>query len=1721
MKKIYVSTLVASLFLILSFGIVQAQNFGVDQPTPQEKLDVNGAIRIKDATNSNAGSIQYLSGSNKFQVNIAGTWYDLATTADVNDAYNTSFSISSNILTITDGTTSYSVDLNYLDNNIDADSDPTNEYNSSVNYNTSTHVLTVSDAGGNLTVDLSTLYQDAAHVAVTPSGNLTSTDVQAALEELQSDIDAINPDIAEVLTNGNTANAGQKLKIDQVSARNANGLLLSDDADNAGVFVRDGGNVGIGTTVPGSKLDVNGKTKTTDFQMTNGATNGYVLQSDGSGNASWQSIGTVFGSDTDPNDGLSINYPDVDLNVKNGLRLNNDSLKLGGPLTENTAVTQGNYNMAYNLTGSGDFQVQDAGVTVFHVDDDGNTYIGASSSAGNELYIADKLIDWDAPGYYLDPNGTSHVNKIGADLGGASAPSYSFDGDNNTGIYSPAADNVAIATAGTEKLSILANGNTGIGSTTPSEKLDVSGKTKTTDFQMTNGATANYILTGDGSGNASWQNPSSNPLLQDGDWNKTGGGVPAIGDEIYHSGNVGVGTTDPSAQLDVTSTGTSITGTVLSDDFLVTADGPGNTATNEVPIASFGWKTGQDGDASLGIRAYRNSDDPQNRALSTSFLLGFDVGNNVREGAYLTLSHNGNVGVGTLDPAYKLHVNGTAGLGQSYLLNSDIYFTNTSHDHTGIGNTTGYAAIENASNYNTLMILGRSGGIGGGRSVSIWDRLDVNGNLAVTGLAGSGNRVVQANSSGQLIISNDLPGSDADYIWNQYGSNQSANFDITGVGEASEYRINDSNTKLVEGGGNSIRLQTNSGYIDVGPQNSGWAHIQTNMPRFYLNTNLTVDGGLIGSYNEDLNLQTSGTTRITVLNSNGNVGIGTSPSAKFQVSGGGQILGTNGTSSNTRTLTILEDGDSQINFGSYPGAWTSALQIQNNDNSRYLWLSPLDNSSGGNARIVSVGSAFDIYPGNNFSTTYATNGNVGIGVTSPSRKLEVNGDIKLSYGHQIYLGENVSANGKIGINFHTDADPNYWIGKPAGGWTQPLYIGFYTGIKIGANTAYGGTKFYNSSNMVTELMSVGNGDNHVRVANNLYVGSYGGHNSTPTSYGSLGLLQAKNGYYGLLFGQATSNPNIMYDGAGNGGIYYQNYGWSTYYLAGNRHLQINTSSDLGATLGINGTLAVKDGTQGSGKVLVSNASGVASWSNSIPGGSGNYIWNQWGTNQSASFYISGNGQANSSLRAPIFYDSNNTGYYLDPTGTCRVSTIYCGDVYNDLGGWFRNYGQTGIYNQSYGLHWYSESQSYWTTTTPGAGGILFRDGYNGGIKGYLYQNDAGSFGLLSPDGNWKVRVDNSNTENYGTYNYLTNAQAYIMYDRNNTGYYVDPNGSSQMSSVYANNWFRPQGQTGLYFQDYGGGWYMVDGTWIRGYNNKGLYMERPGYYAYDGYSPGYRCAIFQNSTATADWVQLNYAGYSTWYANYNYGYVYATTYGYLSTRTAKHDIQRFQEDDYQSAYAFIDSLDLNYYKYNDDPMNTTRVGFIAEDVPSPLTFPGRDAVKLGELGLYSLGALKVMKKKVENLESQLRNVSDFGAENIYTDSMMVEFSQEFKNALHGADPVVVVTPSQSGTILNLKEVTSEGFTVTNPNNSSVTFSWIAMAKANPDENQSQSSENQYSESFESMLKSTDNEIKNGKRPVFREKPVVAPGPTDPSAPPNGTATSIKPMAPNSSVREKP
>jgi len=84
----------------------------------------------------------------------------------------------------------------------------------------------------------------------------------------------------------------------------------------------------------------------------------------------------------------------------------------------------------------------------------------------------------------------------------------------------------------------------------------------------------------------------------------------------------------------------------------------------------------------------------------------------------------------------------------------------------------------------------------------------------------------------------------------------------------------------------ALRISTSSGYVDIGPKNTGWSHFSTDRSKFYFSAEIRVNSGAIGSYSGNLFLRTQGTTRMTILNSNGNVGIGTSnPTYKLSVNG--------------------------------------------------------------------------------------------------------------------------------------------------------------------------------------------------------------------------------------------------------------------------------------------------------------------------------------------------------------------------------------------------------------------------------------------------------------------------------------------------------------------------------------------------------------------------------------------------------------------------------------------------------------------------------------------------------------------------------------------------------------------------------------------------------------------------------------------------------------------
>lgn len=108
----------------------------------------------------------------------------------------------------------------------------------------------------------------------------------------------------------------------------------------------------------------------------------------------------------------------------------------------------------------------------------GDVYIGDAASTNNDLYISDDIIDWDDSQYYLDPSSNLRVNEVEGNTGSATDPSFYFDGDGNSGLYQPANDQVAISAGGNQIIRAQSTGiSIGGNSDDPNSLTDIVGGT--------------------------------------------------------------------------------------------------------------------------------------------------------------------------------------------------------------------------------------------------------------------------------------------------------------------------------------------------------------------------------------------------------------------------------------------------------------------------------------------------------------------------------------------------------------------------------------------------------------------------------------------------------------------------------------------------------------------------------------------------------------------------------------------------------------------------------------------------------------------------------------------------------------------------------------------------------------------------------------------------------------------------------------------------------------------------------------------------------------------------------------------------------------------------------------------------------------------------------------------------------------------------------------------
>jgi hypothetical protein len=187
------------------------------------------------------------------------------------------------------------------------------------------------------------------------------------------------------------------------------------------------------------------------------------------------------------------------------------------------------------------------------IDSSGNVGIGTSSPT-EKLHVNGNIL---SSGDIKTSDGLMLVNGSVGD-GDASSPHYSFNVDQDTGMFRAGTDVLGFSTNGTERLRIDSSGNVGIGTSSPSALLELdAGSSTGTHLQMTTTGTGHNFDMTDSGGTARIRN-ADGVLRIGADINNEAAdsriqlevdGTEAM--RIDSSGNVGIGVTSPAYTLDV------------------------------------------------------------------------------------------------------------------------------------------------------------------------------------------------------------------------------------------------------------------------------------------------------------------------------------------------------------------------------------------------------------------------------------------------------------------------------------------------------------------------------------------------------------------------------------------------------------------------------------------------------------------------------------------------------------------------------------------------------------------------------------------------------------------------------------------------------------------------------------------------------------------------------------------------------------------------------------------------------------------------------------------------------------------------------------------------------------------------------------------------------------------------------------------------------------------
>jgi hypothetical protein len=524
-------------------------NVGIGSSIPKEKLDINGNININGNIIPNTCNTFDLGSSNL-------KWRDLYLFGNSIHLDNLNINSSNNLLNIKDDNTGLLLGINVnelrlnsnnkiggiqidtngdlkinnkfivgLDNNYDYSniiysnvfSNSSNFLNNSINdkYNSlNTDTIPIGTSNRFITNDI-------YNRNVNFTGVLTASNIIASNLSIIGDTSIFNTTIYQTeqfqVVNDTTATAMI------VKQANSNNNICEFYYNNQlGVVINSNGNIGIGISNPLQKLDVNGTINTTGINIGGVDINTIITSNDtytsnilitNVSNNNYIISNINFNYSSNSSNSLFINKQD---------KLTNSSILLG----IGSNITNINYN---SLSNKPDLSVY--------------TTTTSLNTTSNNIYSNLSNIDY----------GFSNSNFI-----------YS---SNN--IYNIIANNYQWTTVG-NNIYLNVSGNAGIGSTIPTEKLDINGNMNTNEILIKKANISNIFITSnvfENRSNNSYSNLSNLDFISSNNCiiytnNKTsglsvGGGVSSSywiqtgTSNIYTFSNIGIGTTNPQSKLDV------------------------------------------------------------------------------------------------------------------------------------------------------------------------------------------------------------------------------------------------------------------------------------------------------------------------------------------------------------------------------------------------------------------------------------------------------------------------------------------------------------------------------------------------------------------------------------------------------------------------------------------------------------------------------------------------------------------------------------------------------------------------------------------------------------------------------------------------------------------------------------------------------------------------------------------------------------------------------------------------------------------------------------------------------------------------------------------------------------------------------------------------------------------------------------------------------------------